>query len=64
MSTERTVYAGLLAAAAFWAVMSAILLLGTSHEAGRGSAWFWGACFVAASLAAAWCFWELLEGSA
>ena len=64
MSTERTVYAGLLAAATFWAVVSAVLLLGTSHEAGRGSAWFWGACFVAASLAAPRCFWELLEGCA
>ncbi len=60
MNTERTVYAGVLAGAAFGAVMSAILLLGTSHEAGRGSAWFWGACFVAASLAAAWSFWGLL----
>jgi hypothetical protein len=64
VSVERTVYAGLLAAAAFWAVMSAVLLLGTTHEAGRGTAWVWGACFVAASLAAARCFWELLEGGA
>ncbi len=64
MSTERTVYAGLLAAAAFWALISAVLLLGTSHEAGRSAAWFWGAAFVVSSLASAWCFWQLLGGSA
>ena len=64
MSTERSVYAGLLVAAAFWALMSAIFLLSSPHGGGRASAWFWGACFVGSSLAAAWCFRELLGGPA
>ena len=64
MTTERTVYAGLLAAASFWAVMSAIFLLAAPHEGSRAGAWFWGACFVGSSLASAWCFWELLGGVA
>ena len=64
MSTERSVYAGLLVAAAFWALMSAIFLLASPYEGYQGRAWFWGAVFVGASLAAAWSFWELLGGSA
>ena len=64
MSTEETVYAGLLAGALFWALLSGILLLGTTHEVGRWAAWYWGAVFVGTSFAAAWCFWELLEGAA
>ena len=64
MTTERSVYAGLLVAAAFWSLMSAIFLLASPYEGYRGRAWFWGACFVGASLAAAWCFWELLGGPA
>ena len=64
MSVERTVYAGLLVAAAFWAVMSAIFLLASSHEGDRGRAWFWGAAFVGSSLSAAFSFWGLLGGAA
>ena len=57
-------YTGLLIAALYWALLSGICLLASPHERGRRVAWFWGAGFVAASFAAAWCFWELLEGSA
>ena len=64
MSTDGVVYSGLLAAAAFWALLSAIFLLGSPHEGNRRGAAFWGAAFVVASLAAAWCFWELLGGVA
>lgn len=63
MSAERTVYAGVLTAAAFWAVLSAVLLVGTPHEGDRGAAWFYASTFVGASLVAAWCFWELLGGA-
>ncbi len=63
MTTERSVYAGLLVDAAFWALMSAIFLLASTYEDDRGRSWFWGAAFAAASLALAWCFWELLGGS-
>ncbi len=59
MITERTVYAGILIAATFWALKSAIFLLASSDEDDRGRAWFWGA-----SLASAWCFWQLLGESA
>ena len=65
MSAEGvTVYSGLLATAAFWAVLSAIFLLASPHEGDRGGGWFWGAVFVLSSLAAAWCFWRLLGAAA
>ncbi len=64
MSSARVVYAGLLVVAAFWAVMSAIFLLGSPYEDDRFWAWFWASSFVAASLATAWCFWQLLGESA
>lgn len=60
MSPERVVYAGLLTAAAFWAVMSAVLLLQAPHQGDRSAAWFWGAVFAVSSIAAAWFFGELL----
>ena len=63
MSTERVVYAGILTAAAFWDVLSAVMLLASPHEGDQGGAWFWASAFVGSSLAAAWCFWELLGGS-
>jgi hypothetical protein len=56
-------YTGLLVYALFWALLSGIFLLVSPHEGGPRRAWFWGAGFVAASFAAAWSFWELLEGS-
>lgn len=64
MNTEVTVYAGLLAGALFWALLSGILLLGTTHEVGRWAAWYWAAVFVGASFVSAWLFFELLEGGA
>ncbi len=60
MTVERVVYLVVLFAAASWAAISAVLLVGTTHEAGRGPAWFWGASFALSSLAASWSFWELL----
>ena len=60
MSTEGAVYGGLLVAATFWAVLSAVLLLGAPYEGDRGATWFWGAAFAGSSLASALCFWELL----
>ncbi len=64
VTVERVAYIVVLFAAASWTVISAVLLVGTTHEAGRGSAWFWGASFALSSLAAAWSFWELLGGAA
>ena len=62
MSLGWVVYLGMLIAAVFGAVMSAVLLLGTADEGDRPAAWLWGAYFAAASLVAALTFWELLEG--
>lgn len=58
----RVVYGGLLVAATFWSVLSAVLLLSAPHEGDRSAAWFWAAVYAAASIAAALCFWELLGG--
>ncbi len=64
MSTERVVYAGLLAVSAFWALLSGIFLLASPYGENRRGATFWAATFVVASLASAWCFWELFGGAA
>jgi hypothetical protein len=64
VSTERVVYLGIIVAATFWAVLSAVMLLASPHERDQGGAWFWASVFVGSSLAAAWCFWELLGGAA
>ncbi len=45
-----------------WNALSAAMLIGSAHEENRGSAWFWAASFVAASLGAAYCFGKLLSG--
>ena len=63
MSDERTVYTSVLVVAVLLALLSALLLLGSSHEGSQVGAWFWGAAFVGSSLAAAWCFGELLGGA-
>ena len=60
VSGDRTLYLGLLLAAASLAALSAVFLLRSPEEGGRPVAWFWGAWFLASSLASAWAFWELL----
>ncbi|MDP9488403.1 MAG: hypothetical protein M3Q49_21910 [Actinomycetota bacterium] len=64
MSVERSVYTGVLFVTVLLALLSAVLLLMSPHEGTKSEAWFWGAAFVGSSLAAAWCFWELLGGAA
>ena len=51
---------GVLAAALYGALLSALLLLGAVREALVGLAWLSAAGFVACSLVAAWCFWGLV----
>ncbi len=64
VSTVRVAYLGMiLVAAVCWAILSVVLLLGSPREGDRGGAGFWAAAFVGSSIAAAWCFWELLGGS-
>ena len=64
MSLVWVAYLKMLIASVFVAVMAAGILLRAIYEGDRPTAWFWGAFFAAASLFAAWVFWELLEGAA
>ncbi len=53
-------YLAVLTFAAFWAAVSAAMLVGSAHGGKRGPAWFWAAAFVASSLFAAYCFGRLI----
>jgi hypothetical protein len=53
-------FATLLAAAGFWALISALLLIGAVYEGSARGSWGWGASFVVSSLVAAYAFWGLL----
>ncbi len=64
MNVVRAAYLGILAAALALSVLSAGLFVALVQEEDRGGSWFWAGAFVVSSLAAAWSFWELLEGSA
>jgi hypothetical protein len=55
-STESETYLGLLIMTAFWAFFSVAVIAVIQHEASRSAAVGWIASFVAASLAAAFCF--------
>ena len=60
MTPVREVFAGLFLVSTFMVAMSAVLLLRAPYEGDRSGAWFWAAVFVASSLVADCCFWELL----
>ena len=51
---------GVLAAALYGALLSALLLWGAVRQMLVGLAWVLAAGFVACSLVAAWCFWRLV----
>ena len=59
-SSESDTYFALLIMAAFWAFFSGAVVAVSQREASRSAALGWIASFVAASLAAAFCFWTLL----
>ena len=52
--------AGILMVATFVAFVSALAMIANVYEGAGAAAWFWAACFVGFSLAAAWCFRELV----
>jgi hypothetical protein len=60
VSPRDMVFATLLAAASFWALISALLLIGAVYEGSARGSWGWGASFVVSSLVAAYAFWGLL----
>ena len=60
MSPRDMVFATLLAAAGFWALISALLLIGAVYEGNARASWGWGGSFVVSSLVAAFAFWGLL----
>ena len=60
MTPVREVFAALFFVSTAMAAMSAALLLQASSEGNRAGAWLWAAVFVASSLVADCCFWELL----
>ncbi len=62
MSESEAWYLAVLTFAAFWAAVSAALLIGSAHGGKRGAAWFWAAAFVASSLFAAYFFGRLIWG--
>jgi hypothetical protein len=62
VSGDEARYLAVLTFAAFWAVMSAAMIIGSVHEGAKGPAWFWVAVFVASSLSAAYCFGMLIWG--
>ncbi len=53
-------FATLLTAAGFWAVISALLLIGAVYEGSARGSWAWGASFIVSSFVAAYAFWGLL----
>jgi hypothetical protein len=59
-SSESETYLGLLIVAAFWAFFSGAVVAVSQREASRSAALGWIGSFVAASLAAAFCFGMLL----
>ena len=61
MNSAEAYYLSVLTFAVIWSALSAAMLIGSSHEENRGSAWFWAASFVASSLGAAYCFGKLLS---
>jgi hypothetical protein len=60
VSPHDMAFASLLTAAAFWVLISALLLIGAVYEGNARASWGWGASFVVSSLVAAYAFWELL----
>jgi hypothetical protein len=60
VSPRDMAFAMLLAAASFWALISALLLIGAVYEGTARASWGWGASFVCSSLVAAYAFWGLL----
>jgi hypothetical protein len=58
--SESETYLGLLIVAAFWAFFSGAVIAVSQREASRSAALGWTVSFVAASLAAAFCFGMLL----
>jgi hypothetical protein len=60
VSEGEAYYLAVLTFTVMWSALSAAMLIGSAYEENKGSAWFWAASFVAASLGAAYCFWELL----
>ena len=61
MSESEAYYLSALTFTVMWSTLSAAMLIGSTHEENRGSAWFWAASFVASSLGAAYCFGKLLS---
>ena len=62
MSEDEAWYLAVLVFAAFWAVASAAMIIGSVHERAKGAAWFWAAVFALSSLSAAYCFGMLIWG--
>lgn len=60
MSPRDMVFATLLAAASFWALISALLLIGAVYEGTARGSWGWAVSFAVSSLVAAYAFWGLL----
>jgi hypothetical protein len=53
-------FTSLLVVAGFWALISALLLIGAVYEGNARGSWGWGTSFVVSSLVAAYAFWGLL----
>ncbi len=60
VSLHQMVFASLLMTAGFWALISALLLVGAVYEGNERATWGWAASFVGSSLVAAYAFWGLL----
>jgi hypothetical protein len=63
VSGDEAWYLAVLTFAAFWAAISAAMVIGSVHEGAKGAAWFWAAVFAASSLSAAYCFGMLIWGA-
>jgi hypothetical protein len=53
-------FTSLLVVAGFWALISALLLIGAVYGGSARGSWAWGISFVVSSLVAAYAFWGLL----